>query len=272
MLRVQKSAIFVCSFTDRFYSMLSKHLTNVIQNLEKRKFREKYNLFKVEGEKMVDELSRSGLRIDTLIAREGWIAARRGVPAGCLLVEVDEGEMGRVSTFKSPPQVIALAEIPPAGDASVPKDALSMVLNGIQDPGNLGTILRVCDWFGIHSVFCDRECAGYLNPKAVQASMGAIFRVDITYVDLVDFLPAHVNEEFPCHGTFLDGENIHEAALGARGFIVMGNEGTGISPAVERLVTRRLTIPRYGHPAESLNVGVAAGIVLAEFKRKTVTR
>jgi TrmH family RNA methyltransferase len=247
--------------------MLSKHLTNVIQNLEKRKFREKYNLFKVEGEKLVDELLRSGLRIETLIVRPAWLSRGVEVPAGCTVVEVDEREMGRVSAFKSLPGVIALAGMPVEGEARVPRDTLSVVLNGIQDPGNLGTILRVCDWFGVRSVFCDRDCAGHLSPKAVQASAGAIFRVSVSYVDLLELIPAHASEEFPCYGTFLDGESIHECRPRERGFIVMGNEGTGIAPGVERLVTRRLTIPRYSREAESLNVGVATGIVLAEFKR-----
>ncbi|MDR2414206.1 MAG: RNA methyltransferase [Odoribacteraceae bacterium] len=249
--------------------MLSKHLTNVVQNLEKRKFREKYRLFKVEGEKLVEELSRSGLRIDTLIARPEWLeeeSKRR--PEGCTVVEVSGQEMARLSSFKSPPGVIALAEIPDDKEVSAPADALSVVLNGVQDPGNLGTILRVCDWFDVRFVFCDRDCAGYLNPKSVQASMGAIFRVNVAYVDLAGFIPAYASEEFPCYGTFLDGESIHESELGQRGFIVMGNEGGGISAEIERLVTRRLTIPRYSVAAESLNVGVATGIVLSEFKRQ----
>ena len=248
--------------------MLSKHLTNVVQNLEKRKFREKYRLFKVEGEKLVEELLRSGRRIETLIARPEWLAEGRVPVESCAIVEVDEREMARLSSFKSAPRVIALAELPDEEEVNVPGDALSVVLNGVQDPGNLGTILRVCDWFDVRFVFCDRDCAGYLNPKAVQASMGAIFRVSVAYVDLMEFIPTYASDAFPCYGTFLDGQNVHESALGDRGFVVMGNEGGGISAGIEQLVTHRLTIPRYAHNAESLNVGVAAGIVLAEFRRK----
>jgi TrmH family RNA methyltransferase len=250
--------------------MLSKHLTNVIQNLEKKKFREKYNLFKVEGEKLVEELLRSDLKIGTLIAYSEWVARAGELPVGCPVVEVNEREMGRISAFKSLPEVIALAEIPRPGEVGEVPDALSVVLNGIQDPGNLGTILRVCDWFGVHSVFCDRDCASQFNPKSVQASMGAIFRVNVTYVDLVEFIPTYTSEEFPCYGTFLDGENIYESGLREKGFIVMGNEGGGISPEVGRFVTCRLTIPRFSPAAESLNVGVATGIVLSEFKRNKI--
>lgn len=248
--------------------MLSKHLTNVIQNLERRKFREKYRLFKVEGEKLVDELSRSDLRIEALIACPEWLAGEKMIPEGCTVVEVNGQEMARLSAFKSPPAVIALVETPREEEVNVPADALSVVLNGVQDPGNLGTILRVCDWFNVRHVFCDRDCAGYLNPKSVQASAGAIFRVHVAYVELPGFILAHASDEFPCYGTFLDGENIHESKLGDRGFIVMGNEGGGVSAEIERLVTRRLTIPRYVRAAESLNVGVATGIVLSEFRRK----
>ncbi|MDR1273193.1 MAG: RNA methyltransferase [Odoribacteraceae bacterium] len=250
--------------------MPSKHLTNVIQNLGKKKFRDKYNLFKIEGEKMVDELLRSGLKIDTLIALPGWLANAGELPAGCTVMEANEREMGQVSTFKSSPRVIALAEVPPPVPPEAPVDELTVALNGIQDPGNLGTILRVCDWFGVRRVLCDRNCAGHLNPKSMQASMGAIFRVRVSYVNLLDFLPGRIGKGFPCYGTFLDGKNIYSSSLGDRGIVVMGNEGAGISPSIERLVTRRLTIPRVSLEAESLNVGVATGIVLSEFKRHTI--
>lgn len=252
--------------------MLSKHLTNVIQNLEKKKFRGKYNLFKLEGEKLVSELCRSEMNIDTLIATPEWIATHPEVVKQHHTVEVNHTEMGRLSHFKSPPEVIALAEIPDhelqAGEIG---NSLSLVLNGIQDPGNLGTILRICDWFGIRSVFCDHDCAGAYNPKVIQASMGAILRVKVYYLDLLEFLPVYRKETFPCYGTFLNGQNIYTSTLKKTGFIIMGNEGGGISPAIERLVDYRLTIPGFapeGETAESLNVGVATGIVLSEFKRK----
>jgi TrmH family RNA methyltransferase len=250
--------------------MPSKHLTNVIQNLGKKKFRDKYNLFKIEGEKMVGELLRSGLKIDTLIAIPGWLENAGELPAGCTVMEANEREMGQISDFKSSPAVIALAKVPPPVLPEVPEDGLVVALNGIQDPGNLGTILRACDWFGVHHVLCDRDCAGHLNPKSIQASMGAIFRVRVSYVNLPDFIAGRVGKQFPCYGTFLDGKSIYKAKLGDRGIIVMGNEGAGISPSIKQLVTHRLTIPRISREAESLNVGVATGIVLSEFKRNTI--
>ena len=251
--------------------MLSKHLTNIIQNLEKKKFREKYNLFKIEGEKLVQELFLSDMKVDTLIACPSWIERNRQKAQSYNTIEVNEIEMGRVSNFKSLPEVIALAQIPVKEHSPEEiKNELSIVLNGIQDPGNLGTILRLSDWFGVRHVFCDHDCANIFNPKSVQASMGAIFRVNVFYLDLVEFIPQFVDQNFPCYGAFLEGENIYRTELRTKGFIVMGNEGNGISPEIERFVTRKITIPSFAHSpysTESLNVGVATGIILSEFKR-----
>lgn len=251
--------------------MLSKHLTNVIQNLEKKKFREKYNLFKVEGEKLVQELLLSDMTIDTLLARPSWIERNIKNIRQYNTIEVNEIEMGRISNFKSLPEVIALAQIPVKEHSPEEiKNELNVVLNGVQDPGNIGTILRLSDWFGIRNIFCDHDCANIFNPKSVQASMGAIFRVNVFYLDLVEFIPRFVDQDFPCYGAFLEGENIYRTDLRTKGFIVMGNEGNGISPEIERFVTRKITIPSFAlspYSTESLNVSVATGIILSEFKR-----
>lgn len=251
--------------------MLSKQVTKIVQNLEKKKFREKYNLFKVEGEKLVQELLLSDMTVDTLLARPSWIERNGTNIRQYNTIEVNEIEMGRISNFKSLPEVIALAQIPMKEHSPEEiKNELSVVLNGIQDPGNIGTILRLSDWFGIRNIFCDHDCANIFNPKSVQASMGAIFRVNVFYLDLVEFIPRFVDQDFPCYGAFLEGENIYRTDLRTKGFIVMGNEGNGISPEIERLVTRKITIPSFAHnpySTESLNVGVATGIILSEFKR-----
>ena len=253
--------------------MLSKQLTNVIQNLEKKKFREKYNLFKVEGEKLVRELLVSRIKIDSVIASRGWLEKHEAAVKHLRVAEVNEMEMGRLSNFKSLPEVIALAEIPRhEWQEEEVRSSLSVVLNGIQDPGNLGTILRVCDWFGVQHLFCDRDCASAYNPKSVQASMGSVLRVKVFYLDLPRFIPLFTSDKFPCYGTFLDGDNIYNSHLSRQGFVVMGNEGSGITPEVEKLVSYRLTIPSFtpAHDStESLNVGVATGIILSEFKRNT---
>lgn len=256
--------------------MLSKQVTKIVQNLEKKKFREKYNLFKIEGEKLVGELLHSHLSIHSLIAFPGWFEANFQATANVKMIEVDEREMHSISNFQSLPQVIALAEIPE--NLYMEEEitgSLSLVLNGIQDPGNLGTILRVADWFGIRNIFCDSDCASAYNPKCVQASMGAIFRVKVFYTDLPLLLDKYKKKGLEIFGTFLDGKNIYHSDLPERGFIVMGNEGKGISGNIELLTDHKLTIPSFAQNSEStesLNVGVATGIILSEFRRRQKER
>ncbi len=252
--------------------MLSKQVTKIVQNLEKKKFREKYNLFKVEGEKLVRELLLSGQKIHTLLATPEWIEQNRQALSHITVTETSKKEISTVSDFQSLPDVIALAEIPAyTFNPEEIKENLTVVLNGIQDPGNLGTILRVADWFGVRHILCDKACAGAYNPKCVQASMGAIFRVKTYYADLPLILKKLKKENLPVFGTFLDGENIYQAPLSRKGLIVMGNEGKGISTDIAQLTDVRLTIPSFAageDTSESLNVGVATGIILSEFRRR----
>lgn len=252
--------------------MLSKQLTKIIQNLEKKKFREKYNLFKIEGSKLVKELLLSDLKTETLLASSEWIEQNKTLLHNQHLIEVNEREMKSISNFQSLPEVIALATIStPALNMAMVKNSLSIGLNGIQDPGNLGTILRIADWFGIQNIFCDHTCVDVYNPKCIQASMGAIFRVQTHYLALPDIISVLKKEQLPIFGTFLRGDNIYTSPLSDKGMIIMGNEGKGISATIEALIDCKLTIPSFAHTAqssESLNVGVATGIVLSEFKRR----
>lgn len=252
--------------------MLSKQVTKIVQNLEKKKFRDKYNLFKTEGEKLVSELLRSPLKIHSVLALPEWIEQNKNILENVNITEVDIREMKVISNFQSAPEVIALAEIPVYSYLEEEVSAnLSLVLNGIQDPGNLGTILRVADWFGIRHIFCDKDCAQAYNPKCVQASMGAIFRVHTFYADLPVLLKTFRAKGHPVYGTFLDGENIYTSALTNQGFIIMGNEGKGISEEIGQLSSHKLTIPAFANreeSTESLNVGVATGIILSEFRRR----
>lgn len=252
--------------------MLSKQITKIIQNLEKKKFREKYNLFKIEGEKLVAELLRSPLAVHAIIAYPEWIQANGHLLGKTQVLETDEKGMKAISNFQSLPHVMALAEIPnhPYHPDEV-AGTLSLVLNGIQDPGNLGTILRIADWFGVSHLLCDRDCASIYNPKCVQASMGAIFRVHAYYLDLPETIRQLKAAGMPVFGTFLDGENIYTSPLPSQGLIIMGNEGKGIAEDIGKLADFRLTIPNFtpaGASSESLNVGVATGIILSEFKRR----
>jgi len=251
--------------------MLSKHVTKIVQNLEKKKFREKYNLFKIEGEKLVKELLLSSLKTNSVLAYPEWIEKNATLLKNVIVHEVSEREMETISNFQSLPQVIALAE-PPSYTYEIAdlQHSLSLLLNGIQDPGNLGTILRVADWFGIRHIFCDEDCASVYNPKCVQASMGAVFRVKTFCTKLIPLIRQFQSTDFNIYGTFLNGENIYKRKLHKQGFIIMGNEGKGICPEIEELVNCKLTIPSFAngkYSTESLNVGVATGIILSEFKR-----
>ncbi len=252
--------------------MLSKQVTKIVQNLEKKKFREKYNLFKIEGTKLVGELLQSHLKIRYIIAFSQWIKSNGPHLSDISILEASPQEMHAISNFQSLPEVIALAEIPVYHYSQEKvSTTLALALNGIQDPGNLGTILRVADWFGIRHILCDRDCANVYNPKCIQASMGAIFRVHPYYLELSQAIQKLKSYDYPIFGTFLDGENIYTTTLSTRGLIIMGNEGKGISPELVPLTNIRLTIPGFAtteKATESLNVGVATGIILSEFKRR----
>ena len=257
--------------------MVSNQITKIALSLEKKKFRKKYNLFKVEGEKLVDELLNSSINIHSIIANKEYLDNLKIEDIkteGFLQVfEASEKEMKSISNFQSIPTVIALAHIPEYNNKEIyAKEELILALNGIQDPGNMGTILRIADWFGIEKIICDDDCADIYNPKVIQASMGAIFRKSPIYLDLVDFLEKNVSNKLPVYGTFLGGENIYSTSLSRNGIIIMGNEGKGISEEIEKLVDRKLTIPSFApeKTSESLNVGVATGIILSEFKRRLI--
>ncbi len=249
--------------------MMTKAEIAMIRSLNDKRSRTEWGLFVAEGEKLVSELPGSGLHVRRLFLREDTVLenlAAFGVGAE----RVTAREMERISHLKSPQGALALVEIPPRQLPSDPGRKLALALDGIQDPGNLGTILRLADWFGIREVFCSPQTADCFNPKVVQATMGAILRVGVHYCDLPRLL---TQCDVPVYGTFLDGENIYRADLGVSpaGIIVMGNEGNGITSEVAATVTRRLYIPPYpaGRPSsESLNVAVATAVVCSEFRRR----
>ena len=252
--------------------MLSKQVTKIVQNLEKKKFREKYNLFKIEGEKLVGELLHSPLKIHSLIAFPSWLEQNKKALSNVNIIEADEREMHGISNFQSLPEVIALAEIPVhIYRKEEILDSLSLVLNGIQDPGNLGTIIRLADWFGIEHIFCSNNTVDAFNPKTIQATMGAIARVKLHYCSLYELISNL--KDVPVYGTFLDGEDIYTQKLSSNGLIIMGNEGNGISQEVEQLINKRLYIPNYPQSretSESLNVAIATAIVCSEFRRQAL--
>lgn len=248
--------------------MISKARIKQIHGLERKKNRLTEGLFVGEGPKLVGECLNT-LPVRYVAATEEWLNANARRLEGVPCDVVSNEELHRISLQQHPQSVIALFELP-RSEARLAETAdreLTLALDGVQDPGNLGTIVRLADWFGIHHIFCSGDCADIFNPKATQATMGAIARVSVHYTNLVDELG---NCRVPVYGTFLDGQNIYHEQLTANGVIVMGNEGRGISSEVARLVSRRLFIPPFPENAptvESLNVAIATAIACSEFRR-----
>ena len=252
--------------------MLSKAKIKLIQSLEQKKKRREERLFVAEGPKVVgDLLPYFSCRL--LIAENTWIAQHPNVKA-TEIIEVTNDELRKASFLKTPQEVLAIFEQP---DYSTPNEVvaneLCLALDDIQDPGNLGTIIRIADWFGIRHIFCSIGTTDAYSPKTVQASMGAVARVQLHYVDLDKFLSSTRSNypDTPIYGTFLEGNNIYSEALSPNGIIIMGNEGNGIGHAMKELVTHKLFIPNYpvGYPtSESLNVAIATAITCSEFRRR----
>ena len=249
--------------------MISKNQLKLITSLSQKKFRDEHALFVAEGTKLVLDLLPS-FDCELLFANAHWIKENKHrikqIPE-----ELSDDELKRASNQKSPQGVLAVfrKNKTPFDIASI-QNKLSLALDDVQDPGNLGTIIRIADWFGIENIFCSMHSADAFSPKTVQATMGALARVNVHYVDLEEFLQSAQNIT-PLYGTFMDGKNIYQETLSSDGIIVMGNEGNGISKDIASLVSKRLLLPNF--PAgkatsESLNVGVATALVCAEFRRK----
>lgn len=251
--------------------MLSKNTIKFIKSLEKKKNRVESGCFLVEGNKLVNDIL-PFFECSLLVAKPAWLATQGDIRAQELIV-VTDNEIERASLLKTPQDVMAVLKMPDHSlDRMEVENSLSIVLDGIQDPGNMGTIIRLADWFGVKNVICSPDTVDCYNPKTVQASMGALARVKVFYSSLEEFLSGLA---MPVYGTFLDGENIYGQELSDRGLIVMGNEGNGISENIERLINQRLYIPNYppgSESAESLNVAVATAIVCAEFRRRQIGR
>jgi TrmH family RNA methyltransferase len=251
--------------------MISKNQIKFVRQLEQKKFRKAENLFIAEGHKVVGDLLAAGFRPTQLFATNEWISCNPTVSA----IEVTPDELARVSLQQHPQQVLALFPIPnydPSSPIAQHLSSLSLLLDNIQDPGNLGTIIRIADWFGIDTIYCSTGTVDAWNPKVVQATMGSIARVKIIYIEpetLFNQLPP----DYPIYGTFLDGDNIYTQQLTPHGLIVMGNEGNGISDAVRKRVSKKLLIPDFhkGDTADSLNVAIATAITCSEFRRRAHT-
>ncbi len=249
--------------------MISKSKIKLISSLETRKYRQKYQMFVAEGDKLIGELM--------LVQKPLYVAAlpewqeknSHLISSDVPMDVISWNELRKVSFQKTPQSVLALFPIPDYTlSTSLPETSLCIALDGVQDPGNLGTIVRLADWFGINDIICSQETADVYNPKAVQATMGALARIRVHYVNLPNYLR---EVKAPVFGTFLDGEDIYQTELAENGVIVMGNEGKGISDAIRSMVSHKLYIPNYplGRvTTESLNVAIATSITCAEFRRR----
>ncbi|MBO5548257.1 MAG: RNA methyltransferase [Prevotella sp.] len=239
--------------------MLSKNQLKLVRSLELKKNRKREGLFVAEGPKVVGDLLRSGYQLHSLYATREQAGAQL----------VTEEELRRLSFLQHPQEMLAVFHIPQDSHVLTSSPShLSLALDGVQDPGNVGTIIRIADWFGIQTIYCSPDTADVYNPKVVQATMGSLAHVRIVYCDLVELLS---KADCPVYGTLLDGDDIYTQPLSTDGIIVMGNEGNGISQQVRPLVTNKLLIPNFNRnseTAESLNVAIATAITCSEFRRR----
>ena len=244
--------------------MLPKSRVKYIQSLGHKKSRHEAGEFIIEGPKLLDEcLQADPTRISAVYALDAWLEANKdllkNVPASNVH-PVSPGELEKISALQTPNQVLALALKPAPAVAPDRIESPVLVLDAIQDPGNLGTLIRTADWFGLQHIVCGPGCADQFNPKVVQSTMGSVLRMQVAYTDLVPWIRSL--GDVPVYATMLDGKNVFAMKRIDRGLILIGNESRGLDPALAALATERITIPRKGQ-AESLNAAVAAGIVLS---------
>ena len=250
--------------------MISKGKQKLIRQLGQKKFRTAEGLFVAEGPKVVGDLLRAGFEAEDLFGNTDFLGT---ISQGDKQMKIHnqspctDEEIAKVSFLQHPQGVIAIFRIPTEQQPTIGDNTLTLMLDGVQDPGNLGTILRIADWFDIRQIVCSPDTADAFSPKVVQATMGSIAHVAISYQTLLPFLES-LPASYPVYGTLLDGDNIYQQQLSQHGIIIMGNEGNGISQLVRQKITRKLLIPSFGaNGAESLNVAVATAITCSEFRR-----
>lgn len=248
--------------------MLSKNKIKYIHSLELKKNRKKEGVFVAEGHKLVGDLL-PHFHCRLILATNTWLKEHHDIQAD-EIIEITSEELVKASLLKTPQEVLAIFEQPQYNyTTDVIKDSLCLALDDIQDPGNLGTIIRLADWFGIEHIFCSQGTVDVYNSKVIQATMGALARVKVHYCNLPELISSL--KDVPVYGTFLDGENIYDKPLSENGLIIMGNEGNGVSKEVSQLINNKLYIPNYPTgrtTSESLNVAIATAVVCAEFRRR----
>ena len=247
---------------------LSKNKISYIRSLKDKKHRSQHKTYIAEGSKLIFDLIQN-TRCQLLVISENVKDSMLEIEAEEIIVAT-ETEIKKASHLATPPDAIAVFYQSSYDYSKIGYSIkLNLILDGIQDPGNLGTIIRIADWYGIENIFCSQDTVDVYNTKTVQATMGALSRVNVHYIDIADLIAQHPDS--PIYGTFLNGKNIYQEHLSSNGFIVMGNEGKGIRPDIEKLITHRLFIPNFSTnktTSESLNVAVATAVVCSEFRRR----
>ncbi|MCK8522189.1 RNA methyltransferase [Aquimarina sp. D1M17] len=242
--------------------MVSKNQKKLIKSLHQKKYRKQHHLFVAEGKKVINELLDAEFRLHSLYTVDDSFF--KIDPK--LQYVLKEDELKQISFLSTPQTALAVFYIPE--EQEIDPKGITLVLDDVRDPGNLGTIIRLCDWFGIRELVCSLQTVDCYNPKVIQATMGSISRVNVRYTSVLDFLKSK-KSDLMTFGTFMDGDNLYKTDLPKDGIVVMGNEANGISPQVEAFVDKKITIPQFGdgQKTESLNVATATAIVLSEFKR-----
>ena len=236
--------------------MISKNQIKNITRLKQKKYRQQEGLFIAEGRKVIKEFLNSTFKLVDLFTTETFDVDQE--------VIISENDLKKISCLTTPNKALAVFKIPE--DLNIQSDGLILALDSVRDPGNLGTIIRLCDWFGVDQLVCSQETVDCYNPKVVQATMGSLTRVAIHYVDLEDYLQ---KADLPVFGAFMEGKDVYKSKMPKAGVLVLGNEANGISKAIEACVTDKISIPRFGalQATESLNVATAGAILLSEFRR-----
>lgn len=240
---------------------ISKNQLKIITSLSQKKYRQKHNLFIAEGVKVVNELLNSSFEIETLFAVDDFETS----VSSDKIVRISEKDLQKISNLKSSNKVLGLFKIPE--EKPLQNNGLIIALDAVNDPGNLGTIIRLCDWFGASQLICSKDTVDCYNQKVVQASMGSLTRISIKYVDLESYFQ---EAKLPTFIADMDGENVYTTQLPKEAILVMGNEANGVSDGIKNLIKNKISIPRFGplQVTESLNVATATAILLSEFKRK----
>ena len=252
--------------------MLGKTKIKLINSLILKKYRNKYGLFIAEGEKLVFDFINNGMELSLIVANSTLNLNNKNIPDNAELIICETSDIKKITNLNTPTNIVALFKIPKFNlNIENINSELSLFCDDIQNPGNLGTIIRTADWFGIKNIICSENTVDIYNHKVVQATMGALTRVNINYVNKLSFFEKINN--IPIYGTLLEGENIFETKLSKNGIIIIGNEGSGISEQIKAFITKKLLIPNYpkaNNLAESLNASVATAIVCAEFRRRVL--